>query len=102
MSHSLTLPAELTIYAVTELREQCLAWLHASQGDPDAGVDGAAVDEVDGAGLQLLLSLAQTLAREQRPLQLLRPSAQLRAACEALGLQSLLAAHVSHATELSA
>jgi len=41
--------------------------------------------------VQLLLSLSNTLARQQRPLRLVRPSAQLLAACEALGASSLLA-----------
>lgn len=86
----LALPHELTIYSVGELRPSWLDRLGASSADETLAVDGAAVDEVDAAGVQLLLSLAHALARDRRRLQLLRPSAALTAACTALGAQSLL------------
>ena len=91
MSEPLALPAELTIYTVGELHPHWLAWL-ASRGDDDhTELDASAVAEVDGAGLQLLQSLAHALARQQRPLRLLRPSEVLQRACSALGLQALIA-----------
>jgi len=96
------LPNELTIYTISELHPQCLTWIatdadadDANDGEPAAvnglWLDAQAVQEVDAAGVQLLLSLSNTLARQQRPLRLLRPSAQLLAACRALGASSLLA-----------
>ena len=106
MNANCALPNELTIYTISELHPQCLAWIatdadadsdadDANDGEPAAvnglRLDARAVQEVDAAGVQLLLSLSNTLARQQRPLRLVRPSAQLLAACEALGASSLLA-----------
>jgi ABC-type transporter Mla MlaB component len=98
-----SLPAELTIYTVAEQLPQWLAWLAQSQGagagDPadaaDAAVgglfiDASAVAEVDGAGIQLLLSLHKALAAEDALLYLEQPSAVLRKACDALGASALL------------
>jgi anti-anti-sigma regulatory factor len=93
MSSCLALPRELTIYTVGELRPQWLDQLAADNADPvdPWPVDAAAVEDVDAAGLQLLQSLSNSLAREQRRLLLQRPSAALVAACNALGLPGLLA-----------
>ena len=93
------LPAELTIYTVAELHPQWLAWLadddRAATVEPvpadQCRVDAAAVGEVDAAGAQLLLSLANALARRHRTLQLVDPSTALAKACTALGVSSLLA-----------
>lgn len=82
----LALPAELTIYTVGELHPQWLAWLQQEGG----AVDAAAVDQVDGAGLQLLLSLSHAVDQRGRRLQLQAPSQTLRAGCEALGLSDWL------------
>ena len=103
MKVNCSLPHELTIYTISELHPQCLAWI-ATDADADGGadegdsgtvsglrVDAQAVQEVDAAGVQLLLSLSNALARQQRPLRLVRPSAPLRAACMALGASGLMA-----------
>jgi phospholipid transport system transporter-binding protein len=93
-STALRLPAELTIYTAAENRTAWLAWL-AGEGDA-AGhdavcrIDAAAVDEVDAAGVQLLVALAHSLARQQSRLQLTQPSQPLRDACQDLGVASLL------------
>jgi anti-anti-sigma regulatory factor len=95
------LPAELTIYTVGELHPQWSAWLaEAASTDDDAPVclDGSAVDQVDGAGLQLLVSLANSLAARQRTLQLVDASRLLVNACETLGLAALLASPSAEAT----
>jgi len=91
MSTALVLPAEMSIYNVAELRAQWLAWLDAAPAEGPDCVDASAVAEVDAAGLQLLLSLAAALERRRRSLQLLQPSTALQGACQALGMQSLLA-----------
>ena len=83
----LALPRELTIYSVGELRPQWLDWLHDSANHC---VDGAAVDEVDAAGVQLLLALQHALRAADRPLQLRQPSTVLTNACAALGLSSIV------------
>lgn len=87
MSSVLSLPRELTIYTVGELHPQWLDWLHTPGNDT---VDAAPVDEVDAAGVQLLLSLQYALHNDARRLQLLNPSPALVAACTTLGLASLL------------
>ena len=74
MSTALVLPAEMSIYNVAELRAQWLAWLDAAPAEGPGCVDASAVAEVDAAGLQLL-----------------QPSTALQGACQALGMQSLLA-----------
>jgi anti-anti-sigma regulatory factor len=84
------LPSDLTIGAVGELRARCLAWLTEGGTGNCLIVDAAAVVEADAAGVQLLQSLAHSLAARQRRLQLDSPSSVLRAACEGLGLQALL------------
>lgn len=98
MLQALALPAELTIYTVGELRAGWLDWLQAARQAqldgalPDAAcpVDAAAVDEVDAAGVQLLLALHHGLAHEQLHLRLRRPSEVLKKACSELGLDGLL------------
>ena len=92
MTYAHTLPAELTIYNVVELRNAMLAWLGdeaTSTGMPLA-VDASAVADVDGAGVQLLLSLARSLADRGRELHLAVASPALSAACHALGAGQLL------------
>ena len=91
MTSTRTLPAEVTIYTVGELKGQCLAWLGESPADGDAGgehwpLDARAVDQIDAAGVQLLVSLSHTLARQEQTLHLLQPAAVLVEACAALGL----------------
>jgi ABC-type transporter Mla MlaB component len=98
MSDACTLPSELTVYTVSELAPQCRAWLIADADDPATSlrVHAQAVSEVDAAGVQLLLSLANTLQANDRQLKLLQPSATLSAACQALGAGSLLDAQPAH------
>jgi len=99
MQPTYSLPSEVTVYMIGEIHPQCLAWLgadaHAVAGEPaaDGGlrVDAHAVAEVDAAGVQLLLSLSNALARQQRALVLVRPSVPLIAACKTLGAISLVA-----------
>ena len=91
MTHPLSLPAELTIYTVGELRPQWLTWLGrlgADDSSVEAPVDGSAVDQIDAAGVQLLVALSRSLAAAQRSLQFLNPSPVLENACLALGLPS--------------
>ncbi len=94
MSTVLALPTELTIYTAAETRSAWLAAL-SEGGDGSLAVRAGAVTEIDAAGVQLLASLARTLAAQQRSLQLVEPSDTLRNACERLGLSSLLAAGAS-------
>jgi anti-anti-sigma regulatory factor len=98
MSAQAGLPAELTIYTVTEQHAQYLAWLNAvadataadSAHDEAFELDGANVDEVDAAGVQLLLAFSNALIQTQRSLRLRDPSLALAQACDALGASALL------------
>jgi ABC-type transporter Mla MlaB component len=95
----LVLPAELTIYSVGELHPQWLAWLTQLPPAVDVGADAAAttvevqaaaVDQIDAAGVQLLLSLQHALAALGRSLALRDASRVLQDACAALGLAGWL------------
>jgi len=90
MNTPLALPAELTIYSVAELRRQLLAHVDAHAEDDACRLDAGAIDQVDAAGVQLLVSLARTLAPLGRTLQLGNASPALVAACESLGLSAHL------------
>ncbi len=92
---ALRLPAELSIYTAAELHPQWLAWAALQQG-ATACADGAAVDQVDGAGVQLLVALQRSLAARGCALHLSAPSRPLREACTALGLADWLAQAIAH------
>lgn len=96
MSTTRTLPAELSIYTVGELKALCLGWIGGAGSDADPHgehwlLDAHAVDQVDAAGVQLLVSLSLALGHQHLSLRLQQPSAPLSAACAALGLDSWLA-----------
>ena len=94
-SVSLALPAELTIYTVGELHPQWLAWLGKGAASAPADVLANGVEQVDGAGLQLLLSLAHAVAERGRALRIQDPSDVLQAGCAALGLSDWLQSHTA-------
>ena len=111
MQNTFSLPSELTIYTLAELHPQWLGWVNGAahaegtegaqpNSDEIFRVSAAAVAEVDSAGVQLLLSLSNALARQQRTLRLVNPSPPLANACAALGLLALLAnAELAGATQ---
>jgi ABC-type transporter Mla MlaB component len=81
------LPVELTIYSATETRAALLAWLERQDLNAGAQVEisGAGIEDVDGAGLQLLGALAQTLSQRGMAWRVSNPSRALLEACEVLG-----------------
>ena len=91
---ALRLPHELTIYTAAETRAAWLAWMSGeaahTSGEAVCEVDAADVDEVDAAGVQLLVALAHSLQRQHLTLHLRHPSGPLRTACHDLGLAGLL------------
>lgn len=101
MAQVLQLPRELTIYTVGESRTAWLAWMGEALASPEAGpvlaADAAAVDQVDAAGVQLLLSLANALAAHGRSLRLTQPSEPVVQACRLLGTTALLEETMSEA-----
>jgi anti-anti-sigma regulatory factor len=93
MIRRLELPNELCVPAVAALRLACLEWLDAQ--DADELVDASRIDEVDAAGVQLLVALSHALASRGRSLRLQAPSDPLRDACRTLGAHALIAAHAA-------
>ena len=94
MQQPLSLPAELTIYSVGEWAPLMRAQVAQRAGHGSLGclrIEAAAVEEIDAAGVQLLLALANTLSRDQCVLRLVGPSAPLARACAGLGASALLA-----------
>jgi len=96
-----SLPAELSIFTVTETRASWLAWLASeasalSSADDLPPLDASQVDVVDGAGVQLLLSLQRSLHDRGLTLRLAAPSQTLRVACAALGAGALLPTGAEH------
>lgn len=99
MTTTLILPVEITIYVAAELRTAWLAWLASldaatddgADADADLPADGQAVEEVDAAGLQCLLSLSNSLLARGRRLQVHQASDALALGCRRLGLAHLLA-----------
>ena len=81
---TLVLPEELTIYTVGDLRTQWLGWLAGLH--EDATIDGAAVGQVDAAGVQLLVSLVRSLDARQLGWRLQGVGGALREACRTLGV----------------
>jgi len=103
MQSRFALPAELTIYAIAELLPPWLASvdaaLRADAAEEVFVVDAGAVCEIDAAGVQLLLSLSNTLARDGWTLRLASPSETLAKACAALGVDALLATKAADTAE---
>lgn len=88
MSTPFELPAEMTIYSAVEIRDALLGWV-TEQNAKSAKVlviSAAKVEEIDGAGLQLVASLSNT----DQQWQLVNPSPAFTDACKALGLQAWL------------
>jgi anti-anti-sigma regulatory factor len=91
MTIELKHPAELSIYTVSEEYPRWRALLDTAQAGEarTVVVSAGAVDEVDGAGVQMLQSLANEVARRERVLRLVGVSASLASACAGLGLGAL-------------
>ena len=88
---TLLLPAEMSIYTAAELHPQWLAWATEGLGPAaEALAVGETVDQVDGAGVQLLVALQRCLAARGCTLRLKAPSHALQEACTALGLAAWL------------
>lgn len=82
------LPAELSIFTAAQTTQDLLTALNAALGANLDGfglrVGGQRVEDVDGAGVQVLLSLHQWCQARQVPWILEQPSPALKKACELL------------------
>jgi hypothetical protein len=88
MSTRFELPAELTIYSIMEARDALLAWAetHKTGTGETLEVSATKLAEVDGAGLQLLVSLGNTL----QSWRMVDVSNSLTQACQTLGFADWL------------
>lgn len=84
---ALCLPSSLRIADVGEFRALCDP-LVASDGP--LAVDGAEVEYIDAAGLQMLVALSRTCAMQDRAFTLASPSSALRGAAQVAGVAPLL------------
>ncbi len=88
------LPPELTIYHVAELHREWLQRLAAlDRGEPQAApavLDASPLQQLDGAGLQLLLALRKALAERGLEPPLQGAGTTLHAAAAVLGLHTSL------------
>ena len=84
MGERFELPAELNIYSALETRDALLAWVveQSAKGKDYLEVSARDVAEVDGSGLQLLASLANS----EHSWHLVEASVPFMAACRTLGL----------------
>ncbi len=96
MNTSLSLPSDLTICNVRALHAD---WHSGLADDPQPRAAGFQfrvradlVDDVDAAGIQLLLALRSSVQALGGTFVIVDPSTPMVAACTALGLSSLLAA----------
>ncbi|MEY4764408.1 MAG: hypothetical protein RI907_1081 [Pseudomonadota bacterium] len=105
MSAHLSLPEELTIYTVGEHAPLWRDALLAADAEPPAGpyvIDCSAVQEIDGAGVQLVVSLAHALKARHWPCQLQSPTPALADAFDRLGAHPLLTELSTTAEEAAA
>ena len=88
MSTPFELPAEMTIYSAVEIRDALLSWVteQSTKSTKLLEISAAKVEEIDGAGLQLIASLSNT----EQPWQLVQPSHTFIDACKAMGLTAWL------------
>ena len=88
MNTPFALPPELTIYHVAQIRDAVLTWATEQAARPGALLEirASGVEEVDGAGLQLVAALFNM----DLPWRLSEPSEVFSQACLTLGLERWL------------
>ncbi len=91
MAFVFQLPTELNIYSVGATRDALLAWLAQDSSSREAvEIDASGVDEIDGAGIQLLGALIAALTDRGSAWSVKEPSVQVLEICRVLGSQSWL------------
>jgi len=84
MTARLALPLAFTVYQAPDLQRQLLQALDTAHGE--LMLDGAEVQQLDGAGVQILLALAKEAQRRDIALPLHAPSPTLLDTLRLLGL----------------
>jgi ABC-type transporter Mla MlaB component len=98
MTPTISLPAELNIYAVTDVWRTIGAALPAAGSRDTLTIDCDPLREIDAAGVQLLLSLAGTASQRAIGLVFESMPELLTSRLQAIGASHLLAPH--HRTEV--
>jgi len=89
----IAIDGELTIFSVQAIKQRVDdVWPAAEHG---VDLDVSEVDEVDGAGIQLLMYFRLQAAAKQRSLRLLSPSEAVREALSLVHLTSFFHYHAS-------
>lgn len=87
MTAAFQLPTELTIYSVGATRDALMAWLtqqDASPGD-SVEIDAGHVEDIDGAGVQMLGALTAALTQRGLLWCVTAPSSHLLEVCKVMG-----------------
>ena len=85
------LPPEVSIYTAAEVKAHLLDCARTEQAEqPMLTLDASAVRDIDGAGVQLLLALDNSLRRQGRRLVLHSAGQGVREALMRLGADGLL------------
>lgn len=84
-NHSVTISSEVTIYSVMQLKEQLLSLLDQYE---QIELDLSQVNEIDGAGIQLLISAKLEAEHQQKKLQLSNHTQCITDALELLELSA--------------
>ena len=93
MTSAFPLPPELTIYSVGATRDALMVWLTQQDARPGDSVeiDARHVEEVDGAGVQMLGALTTALSQRGLRWCVKEPSSHLLEVCQAMGSLGWLA-----------
>jgi ABC-type transporter Mla MlaB component len=88
MTIQFDLPAELTIYSAIETRDALLTWAteQTAKSNSQLEISAAAVNEVDGSGLQLLAALSNM----NLTWKLIETSSAFSEACRIMGFTDWL------------
>ncbi|MGM0502465.1 MAG: STAS domain-containing protein [Bacillota bacterium] len=84
------LPEEVTIYTVSEIKPEILEKLKKLQGQENLIFDCSELEEIDAAGVQLLLSVVKTSLQEEFDLFLEKTSLQIKNTLALLGVKEIL------------
>ncbi len=83
-----SLPDNVNIYNVKEIRQDLLEYLH--EVDKECIIDAQNVKDIDGSGIQLLLSLYKSCNREDKSIKILHLDEQLNHILEISGSIDIL------------
>lgn len=99
MNTPLVLDGDLTVFAAAEVKERLL---NALELNPNLTIDASAVNEVDGAGIQLLIAAKLEAQQRGGSITLQDTSAQLQEAIDLIDMRIELGDTSAQAMEYTA